>query len=115
MSVYRGVILSGSVNGRPIPVVAVVTPGTLIHTVAALQYEELNLWASNVTNAAATLTVEFGGVAVGDQLVNTYAIPANSAPVKIADGQRLAGGVVVRAFSNVASAINITGGANRVD
>lgn len=116
MATYSGSVLSGSTNGRPIPVVAVATPGTLIHTVSAAQFEELFLWASNVTAVAATLTVEFGGAGdPGDHLVKGYAIPANSGPIPIALGQRLDGGVVVRAFSGTASAINITGYTNLVN
>ena len=115
MSVYSGSVLSGSTNGRPIPVAAVATPGTLIHTVNAGKYEELYLWASNVTNAAATLTVEFGGTGdPGDHIVKAYSIPANSLPIPIALGQRLAGGVTVRAFSGTASALNVTGYSNLV-
>jgi len=115
MATFTGSVLSGSTNGRPIPVAAVATPGTTIHTVSATQWEELFLWASNVTAAAATLTVEFGGVGdPGDHLVKAYSIAANSGPIPIALGQRLAGGVVVKAFSATGSAINITGYANLV-
>jgi hypothetical protein len=115
MAVYSGGVLSGSTNGRPIPVVAVATAGTLIHTTGSAGYEELYLWASNITAAAATLTVEFGGVTdPGDHLVKGYSIPPNSGPIPIAVGQRLSGGVVVRAFGGTASALNITGFYNRV-
>lgn len=115
MAVFTGAVLSGSTNGRPIPVAATATPGTAIHTVGATGYEEVFLFASNVTNAAATLTVEFGGVGdPGDHLVKDYSIAANSGPVPIALGQRLAGGVAVKAFSGTASAINITGYCNKV-
>ena len=115
MAVFSGTVLSGSTNGRPIIVVAVATPGTLIHTVGAAGFEEIYLWASNVTNAAATLTVEWGGVGdPGDHLVKAYSIAANAAAMPIAVGQRLQAGLVIRAFSGTASAINITGGANQV-
>jgi hypothetical protein len=115
MAVYTGAVLSGSTNGRPIPVVAVATPGTSLHVVGAAGFEEIFLWASNVTAAVATLTVEFGGVAdPGDHLVKGYSIPANSGPIPIALGQRLAGGVTVRAFGGTASAINVTGHVNKV-
>ena len=107
--------LSGSTNGRPIPVVAVATPGTTIHTTGSAGFEKIWMFASNVTGAAATLTVEFGGVSdPGDHLVKAYSIPANSLPLPIALGQVLKGGVVVKAFSGTASAINITGWAIQV-
>ena len=117
MAVFSGGPLGGSTNGRPIPVVATATPGTLIHTAIAgtTSFEELYIWASNVTAVAATLTVEFGGVTdPGDHLVKAYSIAANSLPTPIALGQRVQGGVVIRAFSGTASALNITGYYNRV-
>ena len=115
MPVFTGAVLSGSTNGRPIPVAAVATPGTTIHTAGATGYEEIYLWASNVTAIAATLTVEWGGVAdPGDHLVKAYTIAANSLPIPIALGQRIQGSVVIRAFSGTASAINIAGFVNRV-
>lgn len=115
MAVFTGSVLSGSTNGKPIPVVAVATPGTNIHTAGATGYEEVFLWASNITAVAATLTIEWGGVTdPGDHLVKGYSIAANSGPVPIALGQRVAGGVSIKAFSGTASAINITGYANAV-
>ena len=117
MAVYSGNPFSGSTNGRPIPIAATATPGTLIHTAVAgtAAFDEIYLWVANVTNAAATLTVEFGGVGdPGDHLVKAYSIAANSGPIPIALGQRLQGGVIVRAFSPTASALNATGYYNRV-
>jgi len=115
MAVYSGAVLSGSTNGRPIPVVATATPGTTLHVVGGSGFEELFLWATNVTAVAATLTVEFGGVSdPGDHIVKGYSIAANSGPIPIALGQRLSGGVTVRAFSGTASALNVTGYVNKV-
>jgi hypothetical protein len=107
--------LSGSTNGLPIPVAATSTPGTTVHIVAvAPGYDALWIFASNVTGSAATLTVEWGGTSdPGDHLVKAYSIAANSAPVPIALGQQLTGGVTVKAFSGTASAINLTGWAIR--
>jgi hypothetical protein len=117
MAVFSGGVLSGSANGRPIPVVATATAGTLIHTAVTgtTSFDELYVWASNVTAIAATLTIEWGGVTdPGDHLTKAYNIPANSLPIPIALGQRAQGGVVIRAFSGTASALNITGYYNRV-
>ena len=118
MAVFTGAPLSGSTNGRPIPVVAVATAGTLIHTAVAgtSAFDELFMWASNVTATPATLTVEFGGVAdPGDHLINAYSIAANSGAIPVSLGQRVQGAVAIRAFSGTASAINITGYYNRVE
>lgn len=110
-------LLSGSTNGRPIAVAAVATPGTLIHTAitGTVGFDELYLFAANVTAAAQTLTIEWGGVGdPADHLVKSYSIPAYSAPIPIAPGLVVNGGVAVRAFSDSASSINITGFVNRI-
>lgn len=117
MAVYSRVLLSGSTNGLPIPVAATATPGTLLHTAIAgsSPFDEVYLWASNVTGAAATLTIEWGGVSdPGSHMVKAYSIAANSPPMPIAMGQVVNGGVAIRAFSGTASAINVTGFVNRI-
>jgi hypothetical protein len=117
MAVYSRALLSGSTSGLPIPVAATTTPGTLLHTAVAgaSAFDEVYLWASNVTGAAATLTVEWGGVTdPGSHLVKAYTIAANSPPMPIAVGQVVNGGVAVRAFSGTAGAINVTGFVNRI-
>lgn len=117
MPSYSRQLLSGSTNGREIPVAAVATPGTLLHTAlpGSTGFDEVYLWASNVTGAAATLTIEWGGVTdPGDHMVKQLSIPANSPPIPIATGQVLNNGLVVRAFSGTASAINISGYVNRI-
>lgn len=117
MATYSRVLLSGSTNGRVIPVAAAATPGTLIHTAVAgaASFDEVYLWASNVTGAAATLTIEWGGVTdPGDHVVKAVSIPANSPPIPIVTGQVLNNSLVVRAFSGTASAINLGGYVNRI-
>ena len=117
MATYSRLLLSGSTSGKPIPVVATTTIGTTIHTAVsgASSFDELYLWASNVTGAAATLTVEWGGATdPGNHMTKAYSISANSPPVPIATGQVLNGGLLCTAFGGTASAINITGYVNRI-
>lgn len=117
MATYSRVNLSGSTNGKPIPVAATATPGTTLHTALSgtSGFDELYLWASNVTATTATLTVEWGGVTdPGNHLVKGYSIPGNSGPVPIAVGQVMQNSLVVAAFSGTGSAINITGYVNRI-
>jgi hypothetical protein len=117
VATYSRLLLSGSTNGRPIPVAATATAGTLLHTAitGTSGFDEVYMWASNVTAATATLTVEWGGVGdPTDHLVKAYSIPANSPPIPIAVGQCINNALVVRAFSGTASAINISGFANRI-
>ena len=117
MSTYARVLLSGSTSGTPIPVAATATPGTLIHTAlaGAVGFDEIYVWISNVTGSAATLTLEFGSVTdPGGLATKAVSIPANSPPIPILTGQVLNGGLVLRAFSGTASALNITGYVNRI-
>lgn len=117
MPTYARALLSGSTSGRPIPVAATATPGTAIHTAVAgaSAWDEVYLWASNVTAATATLTIEWGGVTdPGDHACKSLSIPAYSPPVPILTGQVLNGGLAIKAFSGTASAINITGFVNRI-
>lgn len=117
MATYSRVLLSGSTSGRPIPVAATATPGTTIHAAVSgsSSFDELYLWASNVTAAAATLTIEWGGVTnPGDHIVKAVSIPANSPPIPIVTGEVLNGGLTCAAFSGTGSAINITGYVNRI-
>lgn len=117
MATYSRILLSGSTSGKPIPVAATSTPGTAVHTAVSgsTGFDELYLWASNVTSAAATLTIEWGGVTdPGDHAVKSVVIPAYSPPIPIITGQVLNGGLAVKAFSGTASAINLTGYVNRI-
>lgn len=117
MATYSRILLSGSTNGRAIVVVATATAGTAIHTAVTgtTSFDELYLWASNVTAATATLTVEWGGVTdPGDHMVKAFSIPANSPPIPIVTGQVLNNALLVKAFGGTASAINITGYVNRI-
>lgn len=117
MATYSRVLLSGSTSGKPIPVAQTATPGTTLHVAVSgtAAYDELYLWASNVTAAAATLTIEWGGVTdPGSHMTKAVSIPANSPPIPIVTGQVLNGGVTCAAFSGTGSALNITGYVNRI-
>jgi hypothetical protein len=117
MATYSPADLTGSPSGLPIPVAATATPGTLIHTAVdgLSARDNLYLWAANVTNAPATLTVEWGSAAnPGGHLVHQFSLPANCPPIVIASGQRVNNGLVIAAYSSVANAINITGEVDRI-
>jgi len=117
MATFSRVLLSGSTDGKPIPVVQTATPGTLLHTAIAgsTSWDEIYLWVSNVTVADATLTIEWGSVTdPGGHMCKSVVVPANSPPIPIVTGQVLNNGAVVRAFSGTASALNAVGYVNRI-
>ena len=117
MATFSRILLSGSTSGTPIPVAATSTPGTTIHTAVAgsSAFDEVYAWASNVTAAAATLTIEWGSVTdPGGLMTKAVSIPNNSPPIPIVTGQVLNGGLIFKAFSGTGSAINITGYVNRI-
>ena len=105
-------ILSGSTNGRPLNITATTSGGAqTVHTVgASVDFEEVYLWATNISASDATLFVGVGGVADEDMIVKGVTIPANSTPVPVCIGQRFKGGVVVKAWAGTTAVINVTGG-----
>ena len=118
MATYSRVLLSGSTSGRTIPVTGTNTgTANTIHTAVAgaASFDELYVWASNVTGTAATLTLEWGATGdPTDHMVKALSIPANSPPIPIVTGQVLNGGLLCKAFSGTGSAINLTGYVNRI-
>lgn len=104
---YAVTILSGSTDGKPIAVVAVATLGTTIHTAfaSATLHDIIELEVTNVDVVERPLTLEVGGVAVGNQQV--FNIPAGET---IALGTfLLRNSLVLTAFSNSANKLNIRG------
>jgi len=115
MATFSAITLSGATTGVPIIVAANASPGTVVHLGTATSYDEVYLFASNVTASAATLYIQWGVTTdPGGMMVKNFSITANSAPVPIAVGQRINGAVTVLAFCTAASAINITGWVNRI-
>lgn len=116
MASYSRILPSGSANGRPIVIAAIVSPGTLVHTAVTgtTSSDEAYLWASNTGTTPAKITLQWGGTTTGDNIATEVVIPPNEVPIPIAFGTSLNNGVEVRAYSDVASAIVITGNVNRI-
>lgn len=113
MASFTKIPLSGSTNGRLIEVVATATPGTLIHTAGVTDLDEVYLYAENKTGADVTLTVEWGGVLAAD-LIQTKVKKLDTGLILVIPGGIITGGLIVRAFSPVASEIRIMGWVNRI-
>jgi hypothetical protein len=113
--VVTRVLLSGSTNGRCIPITAVATAGTLVHTAHGTAIDAMYIWATNVTGNNVLLTIEWGGVLdPSDHIIKRMEIEGWSTQ-SILRGQCLSGGLAARAFltapasAAVLGAVNISG------
>jgi len=114
MATFSKVRLSESVNGLGVLVVATATLGTTIHTAHATAQDEIWLYATNSHSAAVTVTVELGGVAAKDRLVQSIAVNPSGMVLLNPGGSVLTGSVVVTAFAGTANVIGIHGSVNRI-
>ena len=115
MATFTKQLLSGSTNGRMIKVVQTATAGTLIHTAVAgaSDIDEIWLWAVNSDTTDRKLTIEYGGVASPDDLLEVT-VRAEAGLVLIVPGLTLQNGLVVRAFAAAANVVMVGGFVNRI-
>ena len=115
MATFTKSFLSGSTNGRMVKVAAVGTPGTLIHTAVAgaADMDEVWLWAVNSDTTDRKLTIEYGGVAAPDDLIEVT-VRAEAGLVLIVPGMILQNSLVIRAFAAAANVVMVGGFVNRV-
>jgi len=109
--------LSGSTDGRMILVVQTSTPGTAIHTAAAItgvnNYDEIWLWATNTDTTARKLTIEWGGVSSPTDTIE-MTIQPETGLVLIVPGLVLQNGLLVKAFCATANVVTVGGFVNAV-
>jgi hypothetical protein len=112
---FTEVLLSGGTNGKNIKVVATATAGTLIHTAVAgvSHMDKIWLYAINNHTQDVDLTIEFGGVAVPDDLFKV-SLKAYQGLTLIIPGLLLQNSLIVRAFASVANVVCINGEVHRV-
>jgi type V secretory pathway adhesin AidA len=113
MATYSKIQLSGGTTGKNIKVVATATAGTLIHTAHATSIDELWLWCVNSDSTDRKLTIEFGGVAAPDDLIEVT-IPAEDGLYLVVPGLTLTNSLVVRAFAATANVLVVNGYCNRI-
>ncbi len=106
-------------DGLGITVVATVTAGTPIHTAssASATIDEIWLYANNTHSSAVVLTIEFGGVSVTKDIIQTTIAATPSGLVLVCAGLIVQGNAtqkVVRAFAGSASKIELFGYVNRI-
>ena len=118
MATFSKIALSGSTDGKLIKVAQTATAGTTIHTgsTTATTYDEVWLYAVNSDTTNRKLTIEWGGTASPDDLIE-LTITAESGLVLVVPGLVLKGNataLVVRAFAATANVISIGGYVNRI-
>jgi hypothetical protein len=118
MATFSKAILSGSTDGKAIKVAATATAGTTIHTgsTTATTLDEVWLYAVNTSSSAVKLTIEWGGTASPDDLIELTVQP-EAGLVTVAPGLLIKGNataLVVRAFAATANVITIHGFVNRI-
>jgi hypothetical protein len=118
MATFSKIALSGSTDGKMIKVVQTATAGTTLHTgsATATTFDEIWLYAVNSDTTARKLTIEWGGVASPDDLIE-FTVPAESGLYLVVAGLVIKGNatpLVVRAFCATANVVNIAGYVNRI-
>ena len=104
-------LLSGSTNGKMIPLVATSTPGTIIHTTPSVAggkdiHDQIFIYAVNTGSTNNSVTIEWGGVTSTDDLI-PYTIAPDIGLVLIVPGLILNNNLIVRAYGS--SSINLSG------
>jgi len=114
MATFSKIPLSGSTNGKGIQVAATATPGTTIHTAVAgtTSFDELWIYAVNISGSAVKLTIEYGGTAGADNIEIT--IPGEQGLTLVVPGLFLNNAQVVTAFAATTNVITLHGYVNRV-
>jgi|TARA_Y100000310_G_scaffold211561_1_gene212302 hypothetical protein len=109
--------LSGSTDGRMIKVTQTATAGDTIHTAvagtAAGTFDEIWLWAVNSDTTDRKLTIEYGGVAAPDDLIE-FTVPAESGLYLLLPGFILQNTLVVKAFAASANVVMVGGYVNNI-
>ena len=100
---------SASTDGRPITVAATSSPGTTIHVSDDGDTESIHVWASNDSDSAVTLTLQWGSTASSDDVEFTL---APNETRKIIDGavlQPTGGSATLRAFCSTTNVVQVFG------
>lgn len=115
MATYEKFILSASASGRAIKLVAIVTPGTLIHTapVGVATLDEVWLWMVNNHTSNVDVALEWGGVTSPDDLIQ-FSLAFKQGLFLIVPGALIQNSLEIRAFASVANVVSVHGFVNRI-
>jgi hypothetical protein len=118
VATFAKTTLSGSTDGKAIKVAATATPGTTIHTgpTNTAHFHEVWLYAQNTDSTDRKLTIEWGGTAAPDDLIE-FTVKAENGLYLMVPGLILKGNataLVVRAFAATTNVITISGYVNTI-
>jgi hypothetical protein len=115
MATYEKKILSASINGKQIKIVATSGTGTLIHTAVSGSegLDEVWIYATNTDTVSRKLTIEWGGTSSPDDLIELV-IPAESGYTLVVPGLLIQNSLAIRAFASAANVIVMGGYVNRI-
>lgn len=108
--------LSGSTDGKQIKVTGTGTGSSVtVHTAVSgtTHYDSVWLYATNSNSTAVQVTIEWGGTADPDDLIEKT-IPglgsaAGDGRLMVVDGEILRNGLAIKAFASVANVIKLSG------
>ena len=114
---FSKIELSGSTDGRQINITATGTAGNLIHTalgaVGADNYDEVWLYACNVSDVDTMITIEWGGVSDPGDLIKVAISPEVGLGLLV-PGLILQNSLVLRVFAEDNLVVNVSGFVNRI-
>lgn len=114
MATFGKIALTGSTNGKGIPVSASASVGTTLHTAVSgtTSFDEVWLYGVNNSSSASTITIEFGGTATTDRI--QVPVEAQAGLAVLVPGFFINNSLVVSAYSSIPNTITVFGYAHRV-
>jgi|ERR1035437_1002719 hypothetical protein len=112
---YTKLLLSGSINGRQIPINSITSASAVpIHTAVtgSSALDEIWLYAYNDSTSSLQVSVLWGAVTESNDVVRTTLL-SKSGRILITDGKLLQNGLTVQAYAQMANAIVMDGFVNR--
>ncbi len=112
MAKPKKIPLSGSTHGRGVKVAATSTPGTTIHTAAAVttdgEGDDVVIYGRNDNTTVETLTIEWGGTTDPDDTIE-FVLAAGAPFQLLIPGGFIRNALVIKAFSTVANKVVLWG------
>jgi hypothetical protein len=113
MATFTKQILSGSVNGRQIPI-AVSSSVTEIHTAVAgeTNMDEIYLYVTNNNSASISCSILWGGMEAAD--LTSFVVDPMAGRILVTDGKLLQNGLIVRAYTQDFGGVVVDGFVNNI-